>query len=403
VKLYDAGRINHALVSVIETNVRTPAQTLGDMHAGVAAARTGERRVQQLAQRYGTLTVQDAMADLLDYGERITRSQIAALPRGVYSAEDIIADDGLGNGPFTLRVKVGIAEGRMTVDFTGTDKQAPGAINCTRTALTTAVRCALKAITDPEIPANGGCFRDLDIICPEGTLLTAQSPAPVSVYYETLVAIIEVVCQALAPIMEGRLPAGHYRSVGATFLAGVHPDSQRYYVMGEPLVGGWGATHRRDGVNGLFCALNGETYNIPIELAESRYGVQIEQYALHGEAGGAGQYRGGRGVVLDYRLTSEEGHLTVTYSRTDSQPWGLAGGKPGSSNRCEVHRLDGSVERHTMTTSLSIRRGELARIYTGHGGGWGDPRQRDRAAVARDLRDGYITAEQAREDYGYTA
>jgi N-methylhydantoinase B len=403
IKLYDAGRLNDALVAVIEANVRMPQQTLGDMHAGVAAARTGEKRVRQLFQRYGVATVTFAMEDLLNYGERLTLTQLRELPNGVFEAQDVIEEDGAGNGPFTIKVKITLENGKMTADFTGTSPQASGPINCSRTALVTAVRCALKAITDPDIPANGGCFRHVEIVCPPGTLLSAQSPAPVSIYYESLVAVVELVCKALAPALPGRLPAGHYRSVGGTFLAGTHPDSGKFFVLGEPLLGGWGATSERDGLNGLFCIVNGETFNIPVELAESRYGVQIEQYGFHQERGGAGRFRGGRGVVLDYRVTSEEAALTVTYSRTSTKPWGILGGAEGSPNRGEIHRRDGSIERATMATGVPVRKGELIRIVTGHGGGYGDPKQRERAAIARDLRDGYITAQQAREDFGYRA
>jgi N-methylhydantoinase B len=403
VKLYERGRLNQALVDVIAANVRMPEQTLGDMHAGVAAARTGEKRVQQLFARYGAETVSFAMADLLDYGERLTLAQLKALPDGVFEAEDVIEEDGAGNGPFRLKVRITIADGRMTADFTGTDPQAPGPINSSGAALTTAVRCALKSVTDPEIPANGGCFRHVEIVCPPGTLLTARSPAPVSIYYESLLAVIELVCKALAPALDGRLPAGHYRSVAGTFLAGTHPDSGQFFVLGEPLLGGWGAARGRDGLNGMFCSANGETYNIPIELAESRYGVQVEQYAFHQARGGAGEFRGGRGVVLDYRLTSDEGFLTVTYSRTSTNPWGLKGGGEGSTNGVQIHRAAGGVDRYTMATGVSVRQGDLIRITTGHGGGYGDPRARSHAAIRRDLRDGYITPEQAREDYGFVA
>lgn len=402
-KLMDEDRINQALVDVIAANVRLPAQTLGDLHAGVAAARTGEKRVQQLFERYGANTVLHAMADLLDYGERLTLAQLKTLPNGVYQAEDVIEEDGAGNGPFTLRVKVTLADGRMVADFTGTDGQAPGLINSSRTALVTAVRCALKAITDPDIPANGGCFRHVQIICPDATLLTAASPAPVSIYYESLVAVIELVWKALAPALPQHLPAGHYRTVGGTFLAGTHPDNGQFYVLGEPLLGGWGATHDRDGLNGMFCCANGETYNIPIELAESRYGVQIEQYAFHQEDGGAGQFRGGRGVVLDYRLTSDQAFLTVTYSRTRSRSWGLAGGRAGSPNRGEIHRADGRIEPCNMATAVPVKKGELIRTVMGHGGGFGDPALRSKQAITSDLRNGYITAQQALDDYGHSA
>ena len=144
-KLMEEGRMNQALVGVIAANVRMPDQTLGDLHAGVAAARTGEKRVQQLFGRYGAATVNHAMADLLDYGERLTRAQLRELPNGTFEAQDVIEEDGAGNGPFKLKVKVTITDGNMVADFTGTDAQAPGPINSSRTALVTAVRCALKA------------------------------------------------------------------------------------------------------------------------------------------------------------------------------------------------------------------------------------------------------------------
>jgi len=400
-KLYDQGRLNESLVKVIQANVRMPKESIGDMHAAVAAARTGEQRIIEIFARYGEKVTLDAMSDLLDYSERMTKLQLQALPDGEFCAEDVVEEDGLGNGPFTIRVKLTLKGGEVKVDFTGTDPQAPGPINTSRTGLITAVRCALKAVTDPDLPANGGCFRNVEIVCPDGTMLTAQSPAPVSIYYESLVACMELVWKALLPAMPSKLPAGHYRSVCGTFLAGVHPDSKRFFVLGEPLMGGWGATHSRDGLNGLFCCANGETYNIPVELAESRYGVQIEQYAFHNEDGGAGQYCGGKGIVLDYRVTAYDAALTVTYSRTKTMPWGAEGGEPGSSNRAEIHRHDGSVEKVTMATAIPVQTGELIRIVTGTGGGFGNPRARPVEAIKRDLRDGYITEKQAATKFGF--
>jgi len=196
-KLVDQGRLNESLVKIIQANVRMPNETIGDLHAGIAAARTGEQRILEIFARYGDDVALHAMRNLLDYSERMTRLQLEALPDGEFFAEDIIEADGLGNGPFTIRVKVTLKAGDMTVDFTGTDPQAPGPINTSRTGLITAVRCALKAVTDPDLPANGGCFRHVRIVCPDGTMLTAQSPAPVSMYYESLVACIELVWKAL--------------------------------------------------------------------------------------------------------------------------------------------------------------------------------------------------------------
>jgi N-methylhydantoinase B len=400
-KLFDEGRMNEALVEVIRANVRLPDSTIGDMHAGVAACRVGGRRIVELAEKYGTEDLLAAMGSLLDYGERMTREELKKLPKGVFTAEDIVEGDGHGNGPFIIKVKVTITEDKMVADFTGTSPQAVGPINCSYACLITGVRCTFKAVTNTAIPANGGCFRALEIICPEGTILSAKSPAPVSIYYESLLASMEVMWKALAPMIPHKLPVGHMRTVGATFISGLMPGTNDLFVMGEPLVGGWGAGIGHDGDAGQFCAANGETFNIPIELAESRYGFEIDQYALHNEPGGAGEFRGGKGVVLDYRVTTDEAFLTYSATRTSSRPWGLAGGREGSNNRAEILRNDGSVEVHSMVTGARAERGEIFRLVSATGGGYGDPKKRGREQLLDDLRNGYVTTEQARCEYGF--
>ena len=402
VKLYEGGRINKALVAMIEANVRLPESTIGDMYAGVAAAKVGARRLTDMVEKYGVETVVDAMSSLLDYGERMTLEELAKLPAGVYEADDVVESDGLGNGPFRIRVKVTVAADELVVDFTGTDKQAVGPINCTLTGLVTGVRCVFKSITNPQLPANGGCFRPLRIVCPPGTFISALSPAPVSLYYESLLAAMDVMWKALAAIVPDRLPAGHQRSVNATFIVGLHPDTRDLFVMGEPLVGGWGATAERDGDSGQFCCANGETFNIPVELFESRYGLKVEQYAFHNDAGGAGQFRGGKGVVLDYRVTADEVFLTYATTRSARPPWPLSGGQAGSLNGVRVHRHDGSVEHYDMCTRVRVARGELIRLTTATGGGYGNPAARARAEILRDLKNGFVTATQAETDYGFT-
>jgi len=400
VKLFDEGQINEALVDVIRTNVRLPDSTIGDMHAGVAACRVGGRRIVEIAHKYGLEPLKSAMKALLDYGERMTREELKKLPKGVFTAEDVVEEDGHGNGPFTVKVKITITDEKMIADFTGSSAQAIGPINMSYASLITAARCTFKAVTNTDIPANGGCFRALEVICPPGTILSAKSPAPVSIYYESMLAAIEAMWKALAPLMPQKLAVGHQRTVGATFISGLHPDTGELFVMGEPLVGGWGAAIDHDGDSGQFCAANGETFNIPIELAESRYGFEIDQYALHVEDGGAGEFRGGKGVVLDYRITASEAFLTYSATRTASRPWGMEGGLEGSCNRAEILRLDGSVETHSMITGAKAVKGETFRLVSASGGGYGDPRDRDPAKLDADVRDGYVTPEQARRDYG---
>ncbi len=400
-KLFSRGELNQGLVQIIRDNVRLPDSTLGDMHSGVAAARVGAKRIEELAERYGVSSVVDAMADLLDYGERMTVNEIRRLPKGRYEAADIVESDGLGNGPFTIRCAVTISDDSVTADFSGTSAQAQGPINCSYTGLVTGARCLFKAISNPEIPANGGCFRPLRVTCPEGTLVSAVSPAPVSLYYESLIAAIDVMWKALAPVLPDRLPAGHQRTVGANFISGQHPDTGDLFVMGQPLVGGWGASRASDGDSGQFCCGNGETYNVPVELFEARYGLQVEQYAFHNEGGGEGKYRGGKGVVLDYRVVSPEVFLTYAASRTEARPWAVDGAHEGSTNYAKVIRKSGDVETYSMCTVVRVERGELIRFVTATGGGYGDPADRATAALASDLRNGYMTEEQARTVFGY--
>ena len=400
-KIYDQGKLNKSLYQLIKDNVRLPDSTLGDLHAGVAAARVGESRIKALAEKYGAETLVTAMDELLDYGERMMMTELAKLPQGVYEAEDIVESDGHGNGPFPVKVKVTISAKKVTFDFTGTAAQAPGPINVTLSGLVTATRCVFKSITNPEIPANGGSFRAMEVICPEGTIFSAMSPAPVSVYYESDVACMDLVLKALAGAMKDRLPAGHYASVGATFLSGVHPDTGNFFVMGEPLAGGWGAAQNRDGDSGQFCALNGETFNIPCEIFESRYGVRIDQMNFHDHLGGEGEYLGGKGIMLDYRVTSDVVYLTFSAGKNETRPWAMEGANEGSNNYALILRADGTEERQSICTAVPVYKDEVIRIITATGGGYGSPKKRSHEQVAMDVKNGYLTLDQAAEHFNY--
>lgn len=401
IKLFNEGKPDQALLDLIAANVRLPDMTLGDMWAGVAALRVGERRFLDLCEKYGRDTVLTAIESLLDYGEAMARQELAKLPKGTFVAEDWIDDDGIGNGPFPVQVKVTISDEEFVADFTGSHPQVPGPINNTRTGLASGVRAVFKALTNPAIPANGGAFRPVRTICPDGTVFTAKRPAPVSTYWETMLYATDLIWKALAPHVPNRLPAGHMLSVCGTVLAGLHPDTGDLFLLVEPLVGGWGAGHDKDGENGQFCVGDGETYNIPIEITETRYGVTVDQYAFHNEDGGAGEFRGGKGVVLDYRAVGEEVFLTGTFGRHKFMPWGLNGGQDGSPNSITVIRKDGRVEGpFGKVARVRLAKGDVARLVTATGGGYGDPRRRPPEKVANDVRDGYVTADQAIRFYG---
>jgi N-methylhydantoinase B len=401
VKIYDGGEPIASLIDLIAANVRLPDMTLSDLYAGVAALRAGEARVREICQRYGVAALRQSISSMLDHGERIARARLAELPKGVYEAEDWMDDDGLSDDPIPIRVKVTIDENSFTADFTGSSPQVPGPINGTWARTQSSCRVVFKAITAADYPNNEGCFRPVKVICPQGTIFTAQRPAPVSTYWEAGASAVDLLWRALYPIARDRLTVGHFLSICGTNLSG-KDDNGNLFVLTEPQAGGWGAGADRDGENGLVAQGDGETYNIPVEVCETRYPIVVEQYAFDIVPYGAGQYRGGRGLVRDYRVLCEQALLTTTYGRHRFLPWGAAGGQDGSPNGAVVIPA-GTTEPVVWRGKLArypLQRGDLARLITGTGGGYGDPLKRPVEMVQDDVQSGYITPEQAEQVYG---
>ncbi len=235
---------------------------------------------------------------------------------------------------------------------------------------------------------------------PEGTVFSAKRPAPISTYYEGMAHAVELVWKALAPHVEHRVTAGHMISTCVTIISGLHPVNHDFFVYVETLPGGWGAGHDKDGVDGTGCVANGETYNIPVEVKETKFGFRVRRYEFNGEVGGAGQYRGGKGMVLEYEITAEFATLTGIFGRHVTPPWGLNGGGNGTCNKVEITRKDGTEEIHGRIAGVALQKGDLVRLITGTAGGYGDPLMRERAQVQADLKDGYITPDQAKTIYG---
>ncbi|MCL4559524.1 MAG: hydantoinase B/oxoprolinase family protein [Chloroflexi bacterium] len=403
IKLFDQGKPNQSLIDLIRANVRTPDMTIGDMYAGVASIRVAERRFQELCDKYGLDLVQRAIEYWLDYTEELTRQDLKKIPDGVYEAVDYIDDDGILPGPFEVKVKVTVHEGNITCDFTGSHPQVPGPINTSYTGLNSASRVVLMALTDPSILASDGCFRPLKIICPPGTVFTAQRPAATSTYWETAAYANDLIWKAMAPLLPNRLPAGHFLSVCGTIVSGLHPETGELFLLVEPQAGGWGAGETKDGENGLVCVDDGETYIIPVEVCEARYGVLVDRYELNIADGGAGKFRGGCGVRRDYRITSNEAWFTGTFGRFKYRPWGMQGGQQGSNNYTKFLWNDGTESEHIgKTARLHLKKGEVACLITATGGGYGDPHERPIKSVREDVHNGYVTLEQAKRDYGIT-
>jgi N-methylhydantoinase B len=402
IKLFDRGVINEDIVDIIRSNVRYPDLSIGDMWAGVAGLRTGEKRILELCEKYGKETVGAAIERLLTQSADYSRRQIEAIPDGTYTAQQYMDKDVHGNGPFLVKVAVTVKGDKMTIDFTGTDKQTAGPINLAFAGLNSAIRSIFLACTDPEQNVNDGVFEPLEIIAEPGTLFNAIRPAPVSCYYESMQFALDLVWQAMAPVVKkGQLTAGHFLTVGAYTMNGVHNVTGQPFVNCGPTLGGWGAGPDRDGDSCQFCTGDGETYNIPVEILESKFGIKITEYSLHTDNAGAGEFRGGYGLILGHEALNDNMDFGGAYGRHDFPAWGFEGGHDGSVNGFDFIRADGSYDGlYGSGNRIPMKKGDIVRMVTGTGGGYGNPLKRQESRVAMDVKNEYITVDDAKNIYG---
>jgi N-methylhydantoinase B len=382
IKLFSRGEPIRSVFEILTANCRMPDFLTGDLWAGVASVRVGERRVLEIVNKYGKDVFLHAVKEYLDYGEQVTLAALKELPKGKYSLSE--PQDA---GPDYV-VTIEIRDDEFIIDLRGRDEA------------TVACQIAFKGIVSPERLSNGGTFRPLTVLTRPGSVFDPIYPAAQGIYYEITIRVHDLIWRCLAPHMPERLPAGGFASVCGTLFGGIHPDTGRDYAVIEPELGGWGGSSTSDGNPGQFSALHGETYNCPAEVAEARYGVTVDYLSFHDEDGGAGFHRGGKGVRIDYRIKSDNAWLTVAYTRDKVPPWPLLGGQPGSPNHVLIRRASGKTERYAVTSGLTLNTDDVIQVMTGTGAGWGEPLKRPLELVEQDLRNGYITLEQANRYYG---
>jgi N-methylhydantoinase B len=396
-KLYARGKRNATLFEMIERNVRVPKLVLGDIEAQAAACRIGERELAKLVQRHGREVVQAYVRALIDYAERLTRSAIAAWPKGTFRFEDHIDGDGFDDAPIPIRVAITVRDDDLLVDFTGSAMQVKGAINSTmsftRSATYLSVRCALGR----DVPNNAGVFRCIEVRAQEGSILNPHPPAPVAARALTGYRVVDAMFGALAQIVPARMPAAGEGGNTVVCIGGY--DQQRApFVVVDMINGAWGGRPDKDGIEGVTNPSQNMS-NTPVEVLEARAPVRIEAFGYLPDSGGAGRFRGGLGLVRQYRLLAPEAVLQLRADRQRFPPWGLAGGRPARCGRNVLNPDSGARELPAKVT-MTIRAGDVIRHEQPGGGGHGDPAQRDPAATRRDLADGKITAEHAEKFYG---
>lgn len=395
VKLIREGVTDQAVMDIITCNSRMPDFLLGDVWAAIAAVRIGAKRLEDLSVKYTPATFKAAMDRFMDFGEKTALAELAKLPKGTFELSEP-QDDGR-----TYNVKITITDDEFIVDLRDNPAQDDGCTNTSRDGTIVCAQMLFKSVTDPETPANEGSFRPLKVLTTEGTVFHAQEPAAIGFYFETEVRVYDLIWRCLAPHIPERLPAGHFSSICGTFVGGIHPDTGRQYTIIEPQIGGWGAWEGRDGNPCIFSGFHGETYNTPAEISEARNGLYIDKMALNTAPGGEGEYNGGRGLVLEYRIRTQSGFLTAGYTRSVVKPWPLNGGSEGSGNFIEVDKAAGEREHYAFVSGLDLTTDDVVRVITSSGAGFGDPKKRAPETVALDIKNGFVTPERAREIHGF--
>jgi len=400
VRLYREGVPERDVFNIIERNSRAPGKVIGDVHALVAGTAVVAKRMEELIERYGAGPLARFVADHLDYTERRMREELAALPDGTFHGSFVVDSDGLASGrTYDVRARVDVAGSQVTIDFDGTSEQSAGSINSSRSQTTSGVIYAVRCVVDPTIAMNEGCFRPIDIRLPPGTLVNPNPPAACGGRVVTVAAAVDAVLDALTSSRED-LAIAASGLIHVFTLSGLSGEGQRWLNLFYEF-GGIGARHGSDGPDATGCFFLGGRSVIPqLEPVEAQYPFIAESCRLLPDSGGAGQWRGGLGVEMRLRMLSE-GELTVRGDRMGVPPPGRRGGRSGLGGQFLVERAGGEVERLAhKQQNIALAPGDVFIIRTSGGGGLGDPAQRDRGALERDIVDGRVTPQGAARDYG---
>jgi N-methylhydantoinase B len=418
VKLFEGGEPNQGLFDVVLSNVRTPDERRGDLRAQEAANETGRRRFAELVEKYGPDQLTAALEEIKDYSERRMRAEIEALPDGTYTFADVLDDDGLGNEDLDVCAEVTVDGDEVRVDFTGSADQTEGPVNAVFAVTASATYYAVRCVTDPDIPPNHGCYRPIEIEAPDGSIVNPEPPAAVvGGNLETSQRVTDVVLGAFGQAVPDRVTAAGQGTMNNVTFGGTDPrdgsasgasgassdrrsDGGTPYAFYETQGGGFGGRRGKDGMDGVHVHMS-NTMNTPAEVLETAYPLRVARYAFRPDSGGAGEFRGGLGLRRDIEVRDHRATFSLLADRHTHRPYGLAGGESGESGGAYRVDPDGDeVECIQPKSTHDLPPGSVVSIRTPGAGGYGDPGDRDPAAVARDVRLGKISRERAIADYG---
>ena len=399
VRIARAGEMQTDIVDILMRNTRLPQSAMGDLNGQLGALDLGVRRMDELLDAYGGETIRAALAALSDRAEALMRAELSSLPDGRWQAEDFLDNDGITDVALPIRVALEISGDRLVLDFEGTAPRCAGPVNI---ALPTAVATAYVAIKHifPALPANAGVMRPIELRIPEGSLLSAEFPAPVGGYTETILRMIDVIFSAAAQAAPERVVANAYGTINALSIAGKRGNGAPW-VMFSFYGGGHGGSSEGDGLNHGNAPISTATIP-PMEILEAAYPVMFRQWALRGGSAGAGTHRGGLGAVYEIELLEENAEAFLFGERGRFAPRGVAGGGEAALNVFSYEQEDGwhHPPMASKMRGIALRRGQAVRLETPGGGGYGPASARAPEAVARDVAMGYLGEEDATRLYG---
>lgn len=397
-KLYVRGEENETLFDIIKKNVRLPDLVLGDLGAQLATCNIGERELVRLFDRYGEEGLRDYFDELLDYGERLTRKAIEAWPDGTYDFLDHIDNDGFCETPIPIKCAITVKGDRVSVDFAGSSPQVRGAINSTLSFVKSATYLSIRCALDADVPNNAGVYRCIDITAPQGSILNPNMPAPVAARALTGYRVVDCVLGALSKIAPTKVMAAGEGGNTVIALSGYHNNSVEPFILVDMINGAWGGRFDKDGIEGVTNPSQNMS-NMPIETLEARYPIVMEAYGFAADSGGAGEYRGGLGLVREYRILSEEVVAQIRSDRSVHAPYGLFGGSSGAVS-ANFLRENNELKPLPSKFTMNLTRDAVIRHEQAGGGGYGNPLKRSFDLIERDLANGKITQAYAERFHG---
>ncbi len=390
-KFRDAGKLNDTLIAIIRQNVRIPDTVMGDINAQLAACSIGVRRLTELAGKFGHDPLQSMFRELLDRSEIMTRQALGRVPRGVYRYVDYLDNDGIElDKPIRIEVAVTVNQSGIHIDFTGTSPQVRGPMNCVPSGSLAAACFAIRALTDPAIPTNAGCFRPISLHLPAGSLVNPVEPAPVNARTSTIKRITGCIIAALADVLPDRVPAPAAGEMALVAFGGRRADGENF-VTGDLVASGSGASSASDGVDVIETDAT-NCMNLPAEAMEMETPIRLNRVALRTGSGGTGQFRGGLGVEREYEVLVDDVTFTHRGERHFSAARGVSGGGDGARAESVILRRDGGIETIPSKIVTRLMKGDRIVLRTAGGAGYGDAAARAADAVGADIADGKIMA-----------